>query len=295
MPRIQHIVPCGEPSAWSCVYRLEGVDGTRLFVKGTPRTRPEALVTAHLTQLCPNYLPPILHSDLVPTSTWRWFVLADAGSSLYSPLSHVQAQQIARTLGRVQRVAENDQILPQMLPRCEAMHLVVRLFEVCHWAMEERARLSQEAKVELHELTRRIVSAQAFFSHIARSLTDLPATIVHGDLWQGNLAQTKQGICLLDWGDALWGIGGVSLAHWLLADKLVNSSAIWEAYAQGLGRTIRPAYRAACLMALDIIDLVIDQAIAKSCGMSPACLPGLLPALRRVDAQSRVPLADASI
>lgn len=47
--QIHGLYPCWDESAWSCVYRVDLSDGTRLFLKGTPRSRNEALVTHGFT------------------------------------------------------------------------------------------------------------------------------------------------------------------------------------------------------------------------------------------------------
>lgn len=69
----------GEESAWSVVYRLRLPSGDALFLKGVPRTRAEAGVSARLAALCPEAVAPVLAVDLIPDDTWCWFVLGDAG------------------------------------------------------------------------------------------------------------------------------------------------------------------------------------------------------------------------
>jgi len=120
---IQSLDPCWEPCEWSRVYRLTLRDGTHLFVKGTPRNRNEALVTQHLSTLCPSCIPRVLMADLVPAAPWRWFLLEDAGETDPSPLSRPVAIEAARILGRLQRHASEDQVLPGLLAGCEAERL----------------------------------------------------------------------------------------------------------------------------------------------------------------------------
>jgi hypothetical protein len=68
---IQQMQPCWEPCEWSRVDRLQLRDGTRLFVKGTPRSRKEAQVMQRLHNLCPTCIPRVLVADLVPADPWR--------------------------------------------------------------------------------------------------------------------------------------------------------------------------------------------------------------------------------
>jgi hypothetical protein len=66
---------------------------------------------------------------------------------------------------------------------------------------------------------------------------------------------------------------------------------LWDAYQQGRGVALSQTYRQGCSMALDVTSLVVDQAIARSCGQGPTWLPGLLPGLREVAAWVQSPRA----
>ncbi|SRR5260370_31419020 len=104
----------------------------------------------------------------------------------------------------------------------------------------------------------------------------------------GNIAVGPT-IRLLDWGDALWGVGGVSLVNLLLTAHGTldeTSSAIWDAYENGLGIQVKPAYRAACFVANLVSGLVTDMEFVRCCGRGPETLPGLFAQLRSLEAQS---------
>jgi phosphotransferase family enzyme len=290
----EQIRPWGEPTSWSCVYRLDLVHGTHLFVKGTPRTRAEALVSERLGSRYPPFAPHVLISDLLPTSSWRWFVLEDAGESQKTALTPSQACTVARALGTLQRCTESDPVLPNLLTDCSAYQIYQQLLAVCFWAI--RAEQTLPWRDELHRLTNCLESAHAFFDDLAATLSKVPTTIIHGDLWPGNLVLTETGTCFLDWGDALWGIGGTSLAHLLLSSSQLEQDAplLWDAYQQGRGFLISQAYRDACTITLDIVDLVIDQAIASCSGQGPEQLKGLRPGLQRIVAQIHHPFLSSS-
>ena len=280
---IQRVCPWGEATSWSVVYRLDLEDGAFLFVKGTPRQRNEALVTLHLNMLSPTSVPSVLISDLLPATSWRWFLLEDAGGSAATVLTLSQAVEIARTLGQLQRATEQDRVLPSLLTDCSANRLHAQVLAVCCWALDERTLSWRE---ELLDLLHSLEQAYAIFTDLA----EVPATIIHGDLWAGNLALTAHGIRFLDWGDALWGVGGTSLVHLLLSQQSFEQAAplLWDAYQQGRGVALSQTYRHACGIALDMIDLIVDQAIASTCGQGPTWLPGLLPGLRRIAAWAQV-------
>ena len=243
--------------------------------------RSEALVTQRLNMCCPLFVPHILIPDILPTTSWCWFLLADAGEGQPSVLTLSQACTVASALGRLQCETEHDPVLPGLLTDCSAHHLYRQLLSVCSWASQAAPALPWHN--ELQHLTRSLERAHPFFTDLAAVLAEVPATIIHGDLWSGNVMLTETRVCFLDWGDALWGVGGTSLSHLLFSSLLGEQSPqLWEAYQQGRGIAISQAYRDACTLALDIVDLVVDQAIAISCGQGPEQLKGLLPGLQQV-------------
>ncbi len=280
---IQSINPCWEPCEWSKVYRLQLHDGTRLFVKGIPRSRNEALVMQRLHDLCPACIPRVLVTDLVPSAFWRWFLMEDAGNADMSPLSRPVAIEAARTLGLLQQRALQDQTLPSLLIRCEGDHLQQQAVEVCRWAMKQQL---PDVRTDLQRIASLLEQAHTFFGELAEQLAELPSTIVHGDFWSGNIAVTGNNIRFIDWGDALWGVGGISIVNLLMtSDGQLDDATfqIWEAYEQGWECSISLVYRQACQAASAVADLVIDRAIAMSCGQGPERLRGLVPGLRDLE------------
>lgn len=280
---VQSIHPCWEPCEWSKVYRLQLHDGTRLFVKGIPRSRNEALVMQRLHDLCPACIPRVLVTDLVPSAPWRWFLMEDAGNADQSALSRSVAIEAARTLGLLQQRALQDQALPTLLIRCERDQLQQQAVEVCRWAMKQQA---PEVQADLQRIASLLEQAYAFFGELAEQLAELPSSIVHGDFWSGNITVAGNDIRFIDWGDALWGAGGISIVNLLLTSDGQFDNAefqIWEAYEQGWEHSISPTYRQACQLASAVTNLVIDRAIAMSCGRGPERLRGLVPGLRDLE------------
>ncbi len=280
--RIQRIYPCWEQCDWSRVYRIDLLDEACLFLKGTPRSRSEAVVTQRLHTICPTSIPMVIATDLTPTSSWRWFLMEDAGRCHADGLTKSIALEVACALGTLQRYAMADIWFPYYLRHCEANQLQECVLDVCAWVANQVPATSGAG---IQRITSNLIDAHTFFHEMAHRLSHVPPTIVHGDLWAGNIAIANQSIRLLDWGDALWGVGGVSIVHLLLAadESLAEASSdIWEAYEKGLGISLHPAYREACAIADLVASLVIDMEIAKCCGRGLEILPGLVPGLERL-------------
>lgn len=235
----------------------------------------------HLCSLC---IPRVLLTDLVPSASWRWFLLEDAGNVDQSALPSQVAVEAARTLGRLQQRALADQALPSLLIPFTADQLQQQAVAVSRWAMKQQ---NPEVQAELQRIISRLEQAHAFFGELAEQLCELPSTLVHGDFWSGNIALAGNTIRFIDWGDALWGAGGISIVKLLMTSggQLDNAaSQVWAAYEQGWGRPISPVYQRACQTATELADLMIDQAIAISCGRGPERLRGLVPGLRELEA-----------
>jgi hypothetical protein len=157
------------------------------------------------------------------------------------------------------------------------------MLDVCQWAMCQQGR---EAGDKLQRIASVLEQAHSFFGVLAKQLSDLPSTILHGDFWSGNIAVAGKQVRLVDWGDALWGVGGVSIVNLIMTSGGQLDDAIpqiWEAYARGWERPISRSYQEACATALDVTNLVIDKAIVTSCGQGPERLPGLIPGLQDLE------------
>ena len=246
--QVRSLHSCWDECAWSLVYRAILNDGTRLFLKGTPRSRNEALVTQRLHSLCSECIPRVIDTDFIPEANWRWFLMEDAGHCNQETLSPATAREVAYILGTLQRCAMNEHTLLALVAHCDGDHLQERALDVCSWAIEQSPITARE---NIQHMAMDISQSSSFFREVANHLQDIPPTIVHGDLWAGNIAVGPT-IRLLDWGDALWGVGGVSVVNLLLTAHGTldeTSSAIWDAYENGLGVQVKPAYRAACFVA----------------------------------------------
>jgi hypothetical protein len=271
-----------EQCQWSATYKAELVDGRLFYLKGTPRSRPEAQVTSILHRYRPDCIPEVLVEDLIPEDPWRWFLLEDAGTCSYDRITPASAVMAAFQLGRLQKTVCRDGYLASSLPRCRAEGLQVAVSEVCSWALRIVPVDTRESLLSLRD---KLLQSERFFHTLQKQLAHLPPTCVHGDLWSGNIACKGGTVSLIDWGDALWGVGSISIVNLLdTANGALTGHAddIWDAYGRGWEKDIPDDFIEASRCAALVGSLLIDIEIAKCCGGTVEMPPGLLPDLERL-------------
>jgi len=199
--RIQDIQPYGQCCDWSEVYCLRMDDGDRrLFLKGMPRSRHEVQVMQWLAPLCPQHILQIIVADLSPYANWQWCVMEDAGETKEENLSFSLALQTAFNLGSLQRRASTTAIPPWLI-QCQGDHLQRCVLDVCSWVLEQH--LDGAVRSRLERITLDLSEASDFFKEVSAALATVPPTIVHVDLWSGNIAHTEGMIRFINWGDVL--------------------------------------------------------------------------------------------
>src|SRR5579875_743497 len=93
--------------------------------------KPQPRICLKPHDLCSPCIPRVFVTDLVPSASWRWFLMEDAGNAQTPTLSRSVAIEVARTPGQLQHRALQDQTLPSLLIRCEGDHLQQQAVEVC--------------------------------------------------------------------------------------------------------------------------------------------------------------------
>jgi hypothetical protein len=268
-----------EPCSWSQCLKAETDRGDIFYAKGTPRSRSEAYVTSVLHQYCPDFVPAVLVNDLLPEHTWRWFLLENAGECDQENLTLDTAVQTAFVMGQLQSILAQDVTLASLLPQCRADGLQEAALSVCEWAHKTAAYEQKSVLIAVRDI---VHSASSFFHHLDENLAYLPPTCVHGDLWSGNIAKHSGSVRIIDWGDALWGVGGTSIVNLLLSsgDSLSSgASTVWEAYGRGWEKTLSASYIQAASTAWLVSSLMVDVEIARCSGGTLEMLPGVLPYL----------------
>ncbi|SDD84804.1 Phosphotransferase enzyme family protein [Paenibacillus sp. UNCCL117] len=266
-----------ENSAWSHCYKISLNNNKTYFLKGTPRQRKEATVTKHLHILLPNIVPEVINDDLIPESTWRWFLVANAGTCSYEGIEARYALKAAFNLGNLQRMTFIEgSLFSELLPQCEAQRLQEAVDNVGRWALKF-------SNAEESEIIQRLlsISSDHYEDHV-NNLNSIPSTCVHKDFWSGNIAVTDENVMLIDWGDALWGVGGISIVNMISTDDDLSSlsSIIWDEYFKGLDRKFDKDYIKSSQIAYLVSELVTEQEIADLQRRKYG--PGLIPSVRRL-------------
>ncbi|SCW83883.1 Phosphotransferase enzyme family protein [Paenibacillus tianmuensis] len=266
-----------EHSAWSECYKISLNNDSTYFLKGTPRQRKEALVTKHLHVLLPNIVPEVINDDLIPESTWRWFLVTNAGTCCYEGIEVKYALKAAFNLGKLQRITFNEgSFISKFLPQCEAQRLQEAVDNVGRWALKF-------SNAEESEIIQRLLSISSdYYDDHVKNLNSIPSTCVHKDFWSGNIAVTDENVMIIDWGDALWGVGGISIVNMILSDDGLSSQSniIWDEYFKGLDRKFDKDYIKSSQIAYLVSELVTEQEVADL--QQQKYGPGLIPSVRRL-------------
>ena len=266
-----------EPCDWSKTFKIKDLEGNTYFLKGTPRSRPEAQVTKVLYEYDHTLIPKVFADDLFPDNEWCWFLISEMGKADYDALPQKTSEQTAYHLGRLQRLVMDDQRLPTLLPQCLPNQYMDILHDVSWW-MQNRFSLTS---VELIVIAcSNLLERTAFFEDISYHLSPLSPTCVHCDVWSGNIAISENHLGLLDWGDAVWGIGTSSIINLLYASPdTLPSKEIWIAYADGWGHEFNDdiirASEVAYLMSSLIVEMEITNLLPNVMTL-PVGIPSIL-------------------
>lgn len=245
--------------SWSRVYRVHGPLDVRVYVKGTLPSIPEAQTTVRLASTCPDLVPAVLSADLLPESGWNWFAMADAGDCAHLELTPEQACRAASILGELQRKTRLDPLFETILPACLPDRLYAIALESCTLLLE---RGDPDIRSRARSLYTELGQRAPVFQELAMYLAQVPSACVHGDFWPGNVAIRGAEFRIIDWGEAVWGIGGASIWNLLLSSRATlehAAPAIWEAYEAGLQHPIGPEYIGAARTAFYVTMLVVDR------------------------------------
>jgi hypothetical protein len=237
----------------------------------------------------PQLIPAVISTDVSPSTRERWFLLADAGECDRAVLSVSLSVEVARTVGMVQRRCVQEAELSCLLPRCVAAELLDTALSCCRWALSGEWSPADSEFLRVAEGN--LVVASRAARHVAAVLERVPASVVHGDLWAGNVARRGDRILFVDWGDALWGVGSIDIVNLVVCRPSVldaaGTAAVWDAFAQGSGVDADEEFRRASQVAHTVASLLIDRAIAESIGRPPQWLRGVVPAFRGLLEQLR--------
>ncbi len=269
--RISSAFPRWPMEAWSDTFLLQRRQGRPWYLKGTSRLRPEAAVLEELGRVVPEHVPHLLVSDLLPDSPWSWFLMEHAGDPIVNEELTVadpeDAVAAVRALARIQRRTAHSHTLPALLDHCDAEGLRDAALKACAWYAERDG----QHHAEYEEMQSRLVQDRAFFPRLAAELSPVPSTLVHGDFWAGNCARDGSTFRLLDWADAVWGVGGLSLVEMIGQNEELHAREpeLWRVYAEERGISLPPSYPSACRDASCVLGVVTHQQINACCEVGP--------------------------
>jgi hypothetical protein len=261
---------------WSATWRLTTAVGGSCYLKRTPRSRLEVSITERLHEIAPEVVPRVLVGDLVPDAEMRWFILGDVGDCDQDDLDPDVAIPAVEALGGLQRRAATAEDLASLLPDCRATHLFEAAGHEHAWALTGNWRPRERDRID--SAWDRILQHSSVFEELAHALASLPDTVVHADFWSRHISRPP--IHIIDWADAVWGPGGVSIVRLLASEsgRLDGQArSIWAAFARGWQASEMSAeYIAASDVAGTVIALVVDHRVTESWGQGPTQLKGLI-------------------
>jgi|GEM_PF-3449744 len=286
------LVEGDEARSWSRTFTASLSSGTRVFVKGTPRKQGEGTITAHLAMRCPDIVPSVLHDDLLPEDDWQWFVLEDAGDCGRIEVTSELACRAAFALGLLQRTVAHDTFLAARLPSCRPEQLAAVSLTSCATLERHADSLTRERARQLGAQLRRLEPA---LQRAVALLATVPLTCVHGDFWPGNIALRGDTLRLIDWGEAVWGVGAASIWNLLLSSRSTLAgaeAAVWQAYSEGLQQPLDAGYRWAARIAFFVTMLAVNQHLhmAAEAANAPETLELLEQIIGAVEKDEAMPL-----
>lgn len=254
MPAIRHF----NQGTDFCLLSLTDLTGRKMWFKavGEPNTREYAL-TAELTRRFPAFLPKILTT--VPE--WNGWVMEDVeGVPLNESEAIDQCEQALTALAIMQKEMVVDMASLSALGAKDWTCGRIASLSEPFFAESQRAMEAQTStrsrplgSGELHQLRIDIERALQEFSD-----TEMPETLMHGDIGHGNIIATVNGPVFLDWAETYVGHPFLSAEH-LLAD-LARSN---PSFGAGQG-VLRAHYAANWKTQVRPADL------EKTCLLSPA-------------------------
>lgn len=275
------VQPVGEISPWSGTWLVRR-ESTSFFLKRTPRSRPEPLVVAAMSSIEPQLIPAVITTDVSPLTFDRWFLLANAGDCDRSALPVDVSAAVAGTVGSLQRRCSDQTALSSLLPTCLAGELLDVASSCCRWALTGEWPPSDREFLRAAEVA--LAAASGAGRRVTASLERAPPTLVHGDLWAGNIARSGGRVVFIDWGDAFWGVGSIDIVNLVVCRPSALDAAaadeVWAAFARGSGVDVDEEFRRASHVAHGVASLLIDRTIAASIGRPPQWLRGVVPGFK---------------
>jgi hypothetical protein len=260
--RIASAAPRSLMEPFTNTFILHRREGKPWFLKGTPRDAGETELTERLHEIDPEHTVGFLVADLLPGAEWRWVITEWAGEAVIDDNGKFMGIQTVleavKTLAQLQIRAATDTLIPRLIPRCEGPGMQELVQEVCAWYAEKDAECAGYYRDASEEISRDM----HFFRKLEEPLGDYPRSVVHVDFWGGNIVREGDRLRILDWSQALWGIGGLSVVDLLNQHKdelTKHREEIWSLYAGEIGYANYGVYADACQKANAAVGVLTHQ------------------------------------
>lgn len=224
------IVACEQVRTWalSCVLRVRTARGSYYLKALPPAYGPEVAITALLATHFPTVVPPVIAAD----RERGWLLLADSGPLMDDARLALWDAAVSQ-IAAMQRAA--IPLVGDLLARgCQDQRLDALAAQAATLPGDPlvRAVLTDPEYAALGALVPRLIDRCAELATFG-----LPATLVHGDLHSGNIAQRGDRLTFFDWGDAC-------VAHPFFVLFALLDARYFPAGATDVGARLRARYLA---------------------------------------------------
>jgi aminoglycoside phosphotransferase (APT) family kinase protein len=235
----------------SAVYWLAkaGPEGRSVIAKYSRRTSAEAEALVYDEFLSPLGVPaPAYHGMVDEGDPFCWLFMGYVPGQLYSPADQQHRRLAGRWLARLHDDAASLPGADRLPDRGMARHL--ERLDTGRDAIAEHGddpSLSRAEALVLQGLAALLDEVRCAWSKLEETCSELPQTLVHGDLVRKNLrigaAGHGAGMVAFDWEKAGWGPPSLDLAQSLLSERFAANACL-DTYrsARGRARTPREAF-----------------------------------------------------
>lgn len=184
----------------SAILRVNTSEGLMYFKAQPPMFSHEPKLLEWLAQILPNDFP-----EVVAVDTGRsWLLMRDAGSQTLADVPDIDLWERAlRLFGQVQAelAQHTDQLLALGCPDRRLDKLADRIEAMLNHSAEELSgSINRFTPEEIENLRGRLPKFKRVCAELAKH--PIPASLEHGDFWQGQIVANGDQFRFIDWSDS---------------------------------------------------------------------------------------------